>query len=771
MANDPREPVTAWNPYMAPTGTATDTTPNEAQSTDFDSQGHYIGSNYQWNNNTFRPDSFQNPYAAQGALNAAEWRYANDPSSYRTQRDYQDVIQRQTGGWNPNSDISNYQLGGDPNYAMNERNRLVALANATQGRTGPTADTSQMQPWMASAQNAQGGLFNAASNQNYVAGQQGSAAGNLGLAATGAAYQGQMGAAGQLAALGQLPAGPSAAEMAMRRNTADALQNQASLAASARGGNSALALYGAGQNEAKIGGDSTLAIGQQRASEDLANRTFAANAIQGSGAMYGNAMQGQVSAYGAQSGALGNQSSAFGAGANAYNAAGGLGMQGAGQYGNIATANLGAETSQRGLNDQTGLAYNTIGGQTVQVQSGLNQAYDQSRTGNYLTYRANEQANADKTGRGTITGSAGGDKLLGAGAAAGGSLLAMSDVRAKKNIDIADEKVSDAFRNFGGMTTGKQNPKARNMDSYMGGDAQPLVVYSPYGASQTPSAMQTLGSGLQQSGEIIASDDRVKKLKTDANAAISDAFRQGQEIGATGRREAASIAGTNVEYPQLGGYGYDYKDPNQPGGSPGRHYGPMAQELEQTPAGASVVKDTPHGKAIDTGRLSLLNASETSKLRREVDALKAGQPTADEIRGTNAEYPMAMDRGRGPVVAPTDLVYSSENGGNFRTPDEQLRFAEARRRAPQPTPLFFGEDNGGTFRTAAEQERYARRPDSADAAIARRYPSAKVVSEENRVASLAKDVDQSDAILRRLRAQQAAQQPTAAAAPYSPYGY
>ena len=67
------------------------------------------------------------------------------------------------------------------------------------------------------------------------------------------------------------------------------------------------------------------------------------------------------------------------------------------------------------------------------------------------------------------------------------------------------------------------------------------------------------------------------------------------------------------------GYSYRYKDPGAPGAAPGRHYGPMAQDLEKTPAGRSTVVDTPQGKMVDTGRLTMVTAAATSETQRRLD--------------------------------------------------------------------------------------------------------------------------------------------------------
>ncbi len=71
-------------------------------------------------------------------------------------------------------------------------------------------------------------------------------------------------------------------------------------------------------------------------------------------------------------------------------------------------------------------------------------------------------------------------------------------------------------------------------------------------------------------------------------------------------------------------HGYEYKDPNAPGSAPGRHYGPMAQELEAAgPIGKSVVVQGPDGvKRVDTQRLTLALASGAGILNSRISALE-----------------------------------------------------------------------------------------------------------------------------------------------------
>lgn len=83
------------------------------------------------------------------------------------------------------------------------------------------------------------------------------------------------------------------------------------------------------------------------------------------------------------------------------------------------------------------------------------------------------------------------------------------------------------------------------------------------------------------------------------------------------------------------GYSYEYKEPNAPGAKPGRQYGPMAQDLEKTPAGASVVEMDPNTgmKRVDTNRLTMVNTAAISEQQRKMDALLALLDWANEKAG------------------------------------------------------------------------------------------------------------------------------------------
>lgn len=120
-----------------------------------------------------------------------------------------------------------------------------------------------------------------------------------------------------------------------------------------------------------------------------------------------------------------------------------------------------------------------------------------------------------------------------------------------------------------------------------------------------------------------SSDIRKKTDIAPAGESISNAYRG----IARANDQAGQIRNANVEYPSpfapLSSSSYHYRDPNAPGAAPGQQFGPMAQELERTPAGRTAVTTMPDGsKGIDTGRLSLMNASQTAENTRKLDALQ-----------------------------------------------------------------------------------------------------------------------------------------------------
>jgi Chaperone of endosialidase len=75
------------------------------------------------------------------------------------------------------------------------------------------------------------------------------------------------------------------------------------------------------------------------------------------------------------------------------------------------------------------------------------------------------------------------------------------------------------------------------------------------------------------------------------------------------RRVKKNIRRADAEISALLGsikpYGFKYKNPNAPGNAPGKRFGVMAQDLEKSNAGKSLVNNTPRGKTVDTNQAVL----------------------------------------------------------------------------------------------------------------------------------------------------------------------
>jgi hypothetical protein len=121
-------------------------------------------------------------------------------------------------------------------------------------------------------------------------------------------------------------------------------------------------------------------------------------------------------------------------------------------------------------------------------------------------------------------------------------------------------------------------------------------------------------------GAMMMSDEHSKERIRELEGELKATYRAlGGGPAAAPKPQAPPTQQLDAAYREPGSYSYDYKDPSMPGAAPGRHAGPMAHELRGIPG---VVEQTPHGEAVNTGRLTLANASEVANQRRELDDLK-----------------------------------------------------------------------------------------------------------------------------------------------------
>lgn len=67
---------------------------------------------------------------------------------------------------------------------------------------------------------------------------------------------------------------------------------------------------------------------------------------------------------------------------------------------------------------------------------------------------------------------------------------------------------------------------------------------------------------------------------------------------------------------------YDYKEPDSVGAAPGRNFGPLAQDIERSRIGKSIVKDTSDGKMVDVNRALLVALAALGHVDKRVRGLE-----------------------------------------------------------------------------------------------------------------------------------------------------
>ncbi len=622
----------------------------------------------------------------------------------------------------PIADEKNYRLSGDGGISGRQMFELYGtMGNEARNREAFQAD------------------YGAANAQYGTAGQV--------LGADAAVAGNQRGLSGALAARAMGLGGPSLAEMSMQRQSDDIAAQNMAMAASGSGPSNAALLINAQRQNAQAGGQLTRDMGIQRAAEQQAAEAALGQNLQAERAGAVNT----AGAYGALGAAQQGQAE-YNAGLQAQNRAQNdaqqLGLLDFGYRGYETDAQLRAQMDTNQGNWKVGAASNQIAAQQadnasgagvtgmvggmlqsdVRSKTGISPAYDSGGANNFLEEqkrrKAEQDAKSDRA-KGNIM------KLA----------MMFSDERAKKNVGSASRQpnpydaMDAADAEDARYGDAADSPWYKRLGWAMTGNTDAMGRYNAATDAREKAQKARAGYVDSVAGKNPYSDIRSKRSVDPEQPDIGDTFRE------------------------LGSWGYEYKDPERHG--EGRHYGPMAQELARTPAGASTVQRGPDGRlAVDTGRLALVNASETGNLRREVDGLKAAigdaeGGTIDALRNTDVEYPVEENPYE-PRVQPTDLVYDQRTN-QFRTPEQQYRYQDALKRASRPdvTPqdrLFVSEDES-TFRTPSEQYDY----------------QAKLLRDsgtDREIARLRKQNDETERMLERLRGAERAstaalRQPTA----------
>lgn len=567
---------------------------------------------------------------------------------------------------------SNALLGASIGPAIQNQ---MAMSNALAGASIGPAVLNQMATGNA-LQNAANGpaysnLMGAGNQLQAIGSQQGLNAGSaLYQAAYGQPYQGQLGLANQLAnsaygptnagqlslanrlvAAGAMPTGPSVAELQLKQGADAAMQQQMAMASAARGGNTALALQNAAQNQGQVMGQMNQQQALLRAQEDMQNRQLQASTIGQAAGIYGNAGAQQQQALAQAAGLYGNagalQGNLLSAATNADVASRGLqanALQGAGsaygQAGSLQGSLLGAAGQQynnagalqgnllQGANAGYGAAQN----QQTAALAAANQGYTAAAgTQGSLLGAANQAYGGALTGQQNAYGQAGNllqgvaQNQLGAantqaGLAGTYANMAQAQLQAQTQQNALNQQGSLADQQLALQTQQAERDALMQESNFQQQQAmQQYAIDTGYAqALQMQSndwSHALIGAGINAVGTlgaagIAASDIRAKTNIVPASGEVADAFRP------------------------LSSSSYFYRDPSAIGAEPGRQYGPMAQQLEQTPAGATAVTQMPNGqKGIDTGRLALLNASATSDMMRRLDRLEGRRPAPQPAYG------------------------------------------------------------------------------------------------------------------------------------------
>lgn len=267
--------------------------------------------------------------------------------------------------------------------------------------------------------------------------------------------------------------------------------------------------------------------------------------------------------------------------------------------------------------DAEALRASVLGAQQGQVIREDQQ--DARRYGIDLALQAGDNARADRY---AAAGQAAGAAALGYGAGAAKDLLSdsatgqqgtgggsrkgrddevlYSDERAKKNVtplsDADAAKLSaEADRLFPGKSTVRMPVQEM-------GDTIRMPVQEMRGAYVPPGAHERMRRDADETAE-------------DLHRALSqpDETRAARERDTTLPREMMRSLD--------GGYAFNYREGS--GEDPSRRrYGIMAQDLERTPMGASLVEDTPRGKMIDTRQAAGTLLASVSDLQRQIDDMK-----------------------------------------------------------------------------------------------------------------------------------------------------
>lgn len=285
---------------------------------------------------------------------------------------------------------------------------------------------------------------------------------------------------------------------------------------------------------------------------------------------------------------------------------------------------LGAGNLELGFGGQA-LGYEQLGSSIAGQQLQADVAFEGMKSGNYM---AAQQANAGYDAQRDASNL---QMLAMLGAAA-------SDRDAKHDVKPANEDLLSMFDSFSGSSPlAAGAAQGLRLRQAIDQEQQDPTALATYQAPQAPEQKQSGGimamlGGLMGGGGMTASDRETKRELREAeslNEQLMAALAKQSPYPTTQQPNTAALDAVR----QAPGYSYEYRDPARHG--EGRFYGPMAQDLERTPVGRSVVKQAPDGtKMVDTSRLTLVNTAAQSAQQQQ---LEQQQSELDEFKRALAE--------------------------------------------------------------------------------------------------------------------------------------
>lgn len=123
--------------------------------------------------------------------------------------------------------------------------------------------------------------------------------------------------------------------------------------------------------------------------------------------------------------------------------------------------------------------------------------------------------------------------------------------------------------------------------------------------------------------------NKTNQIKQQQNAILGGVLgAAGQGVGSllSDKSEKKNIKNASKDVDNfleaLSAKSYEYKDAAKPGAAEGKRYGVMAQDLEKSSAGKSIVKDTAQGKMVDTNQGFGLIVAAQKELHERLKALE-----------------------------------------------------------------------------------------------------------------------------------------------------